>query len=128
MNRTASSRPMGCSARNGAPGRLFVAQFDVFENPNRVQREGFPYLVVMQSDQLDHYSTRLVMPLTRMVNPPALLPRRLTQTVRVSGEALHPAAHLSAALPERLLRGPIASLRSQADILRDALDAVLSGV
>lgn len=105
-----------------------MAQFDVFENPNRVQREGFPYLVVMQSDQLDHYSTRLVMPLTRMVNPPALLPRRLTQTVRVSGEALHPAAHLSAALPERLLRGPIASLRSQADVLRDALDAVLSGV
>jgi toxin CcdB len=111
-----------------APLVAGVAQFDVFENPNRLQREGFPYLVVMQSDQLDHYSTRFVMPLTRMANPPALLPRRLTQTVRVGGEALHPAAHLSASLPERLLRNPVASLRSQADTLRDALDAVVSGV
>ncbi|MBC7484211.1 MAG: CcdB family protein [Rhizobacter sp.] len=105
-----------------------MAQFDVFENPHRVQREGFPYLVVMQSDQLDHYSTRLVMPLTRMVNPPAALPRRLTQTVKVGGEALHPAALLSAFVRERLLRDPVVSLRSHADVLRDALDAVRSGV
>ena len=105
-----------------------MAQFDVFEDPNRVQREGFPYLVVMQSDQLDHYSTRLVMPLTRMVNPPTVLPRRLTQTVKVDGEAMQPAAHLSASVLERLLRDPVVSLRSQAEALRDALDAVRSGV
>ena len=105
-----------------------MAQFDVFEDPNRVQREGFPYLVVMQSDQIDYYSTRLVMPLTRMVNPPAALPRRLTQTVKVDGEAMQPAAHLSASVLERLLRDPVVSLRSQADALRDALDAVLTGV
>lgn len=105
-----------------------MAQFDVYENPNRAQREGFPFLVVMQSDQLDHYSTRLVMPLTRMANPPVLLPRRLTQSVKVGGEALHPAAHLCAALPARLLRHPVASLLSQADTLRDAFDAVIAGV
>jgi toxin CcdB len=104
------------------------AQFDVFENPNRVQREGFPYLVVIQSDQLDHYSTRLVMPLARLAKVPSVLPRRLTQTVRVAGEALHPAAHLSAPLPHRILARPVASLATQADILRDALDAVVSGV
>lgn len=105
-----------------------MAQFDVFENPNRAQREGFPFLVVMQSDQFDHFSTRFVMPLIRMASPPAMLPRRLTQTVKVGGEALHLAPHLSASLPERLLRHPVASLRSQADTLRDALDAVISGV
>ena len=105
-----------------------VAQFDVLENPNRAQREGFPYLVVMQSDQLDHYNTRFVMPLARLANVPSVLPRRLTQTVRVAGEALHPAAHLSAPLPTRVLSQPIGSLRAQSDVLRDALDAVLSGV
>ena len=106
-----------------------MSQFDVFENPNRAQRAGFPYLVVLQSDQLDHFSTRLVMPLVRMPNPPAMLPRRLAQTVRVAGEALHLAPHLSASLPERLLlRHPVASLRSQSDTLREALDAVISGV
>ena len=111
-----------------ATGPPQVSQFDVFENPNRAQREGFPYLVVLQSDQLDHFSTRLVMPLVRMPNPPAMLPRRLAQTVWVASEALHLAPHLSASLPERLLRHPVASLRSQADTLRDALDAVISGV
>ena len=105
-----------------------VAQFDVYENPNRAQREGYPYLVSMQSDQLAQYSTRLVMPLVRFATVPATLPRRLTQTVVVAGETLHLAAHLSAPLPERLLRRPVGSLRTQADALRDALDAVVSGV
>ena len=107
---------------------LAFAQFDLFENPNRVQREGFPYLVVMQSDQLDHYNTRFVMPLARLAHVPTVLPRRLTQTVRVAGESLHPAAHLSAPLPKHILGTPMGSLKAQADVLRDALDAVISGV
>lgn len=105
-----------------------ISQFDVFENPSHAQRPGFPYLVVMQSDQLDHYSTRFVMPLARLATVPAVLPRRLTQTVRVAGESLHPAAHLSAPLPRQALVNPVDSLRTQADVLRDALDAVISGV
>lgn len=105
-----------------------MAQFDVYENPNLSQRAGYPYLVVLQSDQLDHYSTRLVMPLARMANTPSMLPRRLTQRVIIGDEALHLAAHLAAPLPERLLRRPVMSLRSQADAFRDALDAVVSGV
>ncbi|CAN5720174.1 hypothetical protein BH11PSE8_BH11PSE8_35910 [soil metagenome] len=105
-----------------------VEQFDVFENPSRAQREGFPYLVVMQSDQLDHYSIRFVMPLARLSIVPPVLPRRLTQTVRIVGEALHPAAHLSAPLPMHAFGPKIGSLKAQADVLRDALDAVVSGV
>ncbi len=105
-----------------------MAQFDVYQNPDPAQREGFPYLVVMQSDQLDHYHTRLVMPLARMVRTPAVLPGRLTDRVVVANEPLHLAAHLSAAVPEGLLRRPVASLRSQADILCNALGAVLSGI
>jgi CcdB protein len=104
------------------------AQFDLFENPNRAQRPGFPYLVVMQNDQFDHYSTRFVMPLARLTKLPANLPRRLTQTVRIEGEMLHPAAHLSASLPRHILGTRIGSLKPQADVLRDALDAVVSGV
>ena len=104
------------------------AQFDLFENPNRAQRPGFPYLVVMQNDQSEHYSTRFVMPLARLVKLPAHLPRRLAQTVRIEGELLHPAAHLSASLPRQVLGASIGSLKAQADVLRDALDAVGSGV
>jgi toxin CcdB len=105
-----------------------VAQFEVFENPNVAQREGFPYLVVLQSDQLDHLSTRFVMPLARLAKPPTSAPRRLSQTVVVGREAVHLAAHLCAALPARLLRKPVMSLSHDAAVFLDALDAVISGV
>jgi toxin CcdB len=105
-----------------------MAQFDVFENPNVAQREGFPYLVVLQSDQLDHLSMRLVMPLARLAERPANAPRRLAQTIAIEGEAVHLAAHLCAALPARLLRKPVASLPHEAALFIDALDAVISGV
>jgi toxin CcdB len=105
-----------------------VAQFDAYLNPNAAQREAFPYLVVLQSDQLDHYSTRFVMPLARLPRAPADAPRRLAQMVDIQGERCHLAAHLCAPLPAKLLRKPVASLRKEAGVFRDALDAVMSGV
>lgn len=105
-----------------------MAQYDVFENPSPAQREGFPYLVVIQSDQLDHLPTRLVLPLQRLDVVPKHLPRRLSQPVLVAGEPLLPAAQQCAALPARLLRKAIASVAAEQGVLRDALDAVISGV
>jgi toxin CcdB len=105
-----------------------MAQFDVYENPNVAQREGFPYLVVLQNDQLDHLSTRFVMPLARLHRPPAHAPRRLAQVVSIGGEELHLAAHLCAPLPARVLRKPVASLVREAQALLDAIDAVIAGV
>lgn len=105
-----------------------MAQFDAYENPNVAQRGSFPYLVVMQSDQLEHHSTRFAMPLSLLPRPPVSTPRRLSQAVNVNGEALYPAAHLCGAWPAQVLRNPVASMRTQADVLRDALDAVVSGV
>jgi toxin CcdB len=105
-----------------------VAQFDAYDNPTVAQREGFPYLVVLQSDQLDQVSTRFVMPLARAKAPAGSMPRRLAGVVEVLGEPLHLAAHLCATVPSRVLKKPVASLRSQAPTIIDALDAVVSGV
>ncbi len=105
-----------------------MAQFDLYPNPNVAQREAYPFLVVMQNDQLAHHNTRLVMPLARLPRPPVRAPRRLSQPVVVDAVTLYPAAHLCAALPVRLLGHPLRSLADQQAILRDALDAVISGV
>ncbi|WP_372828404.1 CcdB family protein [Polaromonas sp.] len=105
-----------------------MAQYDVYENPNAAQRPAFPFVVVLQSDQLDYQSTRFVMPLARLPHPPANAPRRLAQTVEVDGERLFLGAHLCAAIPSRLLRLPVMDLRRDAAALSDALDAVVSGV
>ena len=105
-----------------------MAQYDVYENPSVTQRDAFPYFVVLQSDQLREYSTRLVMPLSRAPAFASAAPRRLAQTVTVLGERLHMAPHLTAALPGSLLLRPVASLRDATATLVDALDAVISGV
>lgn len=105
-----------------------MAQFDVFENPNAAQRDAFPFLVALQSDQLDHLATRLMMPLQRLPAPPAAAPRRLSQTVVVADEPVYLAAHLCGAYPTRVLRKPVASLAHESALFIDALDAVVSGV
>jgi toxin CcdB len=105
-----------------------LAQYDVYPNPTAEQRGAFPYFVVVQSDQLGHYSTRLAMPLARMPGTPAPAPRRLGLTVEVAGERLVLAAHLVAPLPLAWLREPVASLRGESHRIVDALDAVISGV
>lgn len=105
-----------------------MAAFDLHANPSPREREGFPYLVVMQSAQLDHLPTRLVMPLQRLAGVPRGLPQRLVQGVVIDGETLYPAAHQCAAVPARLLRRPLGSLAPQQGVLRDALDAVISGL
>ena len=105
-----------------------MAQYDVYENPSATQREAFPYFVVLQSDQLREYSTRLAMPLSRAAALASATPRRLAQTVTVRGERLHLAPHLTAALPRGMLMRPVDSLRDAAATLIDALDAVISGV
>jgi toxin CcdB len=105
-----------------------VAQYDVYPNPTAAQRGAFPYYVVVQSDQLAHYSTRLVMPLARPSTVPGNPPRRLGLTVDVAGERLLLAAHLLSALPQAVLREPVSSLRADAHRIVDAMDAVVSGV
>lgn len=103
-----------------------MAQYDVYANPS--PGTGFPYLVDLQSAQLDRLPTRLVMPLQRLSRVPEGLPRRLVQPVHVKGEDLYLAAHQCAALPARLLRRPVATLSAQSALVLDALDAVVSGV
>lgn len=105
-----------------------MAQYDVYENPNSAQRSAFPFIVVLQSDQLDYQSTRFVMPLARLPHPPLRIPKRLAQTVEVAGEKLFLSAHLCGAIPARLLRSPVVDLKRDASVLSDAIDAVVSGV
>ncbi len=105
-----------------------MPQFDIYANPNVAQRQIFPFVVQIQHDFFEALPTRLVVPLQRARIPADAFPRRLTETVRVEGEALFIAVHLAAALPARLLRQPVANAGEQHALLRDAMDAVISGV
>lgn len=105
-----------------------MAQYDVYPNPSPRSRDEVPYLVDVQSDLLADLRTRLVMPLAHTGATLTQAPRRLSPTFVVEGHLLAALPHLSAGIDARQLRKPIASLAAHAADLRDALDAVLSGV
>lgn len=105
-----------------------MPQYDVYVNPNPRSRESVPFVVDVQSALLGALRTRLTMPLSRVGIHASGMPRRLAPQFVVAGErlALHP--HAAAGIDARLLRDPVASLADCAGEIRDALDAVLSGV
>ena len=105
-----------------------MPQYDVYLNPNPRSRESVPYVVDVQSSLLGVLRTRLAMPLSRIGVDASGLPRRLAPQFVVAGErlALHP--HAAAGIDARLLRNPVATLAASAGEIRDALDAVVSGI
>ena len=103
-----------------------MAQFDVYANPSAASREAVPYLVDVQSGLLEHFNTRLTMPLLR--SPAGRLPGRLAPRLQVNGEDLVLYAHQAAVVERRLLKKRVASLAGHAAQIVDALDTVISGV
>ncbi len=108
-----------------------MRQFEAFANPNVAQRPAFPYVVVMQSAQLDFLPTRLVMPLQRLSGRPEWA-RRAAWWWRstVEGEPLYPGRSCAPRVPARLLRQPACARwpTSSRACSVDALDAVISGI
>ncbi|MBL0420994.1 CcdB family protein [Ramlibacter sp. AW1] len=104
-----------------------MAQFDVFENPNRSTRDLVPYVLDVQSALIEQLATRLVMPLSRVGSGVTHLPGNLCPMVEVRGERLVLMPHLAAPIPLRLLREPVAGFSHLASDICAAMDAVLSG-
>jgi toxin CcdB len=105
-----------------------VAQWDVYANPSARTRADLPYLVVVQSDLLASLSTRFVAPLARSRATVAGLPKSLAPVFEIAGEAVFLLPQEAGVIDQRLLRQPLASLRSEAHRIIDALDAVISGI
>lgn len=105
-----------------------MSQYDVFQNPNPRSRDTVPYVVDIQHGLLDALPTRLVVPLSRVGLRSEGMPRRLAPTYVIGGErvALHP--HQTASIDARLLKRRVDSLAAHGGEIRDALDAVLSGI
>lgn len=104
-----------------------MAQYDVFTNPSTSAADGIPYVVVIQSDQLEGLPTRLTVPLA-VLEGPTKVPTALCPVILVKGQRLHALAHFAAPLPAKALRRPVGNVASQASALVAALDAVLSGI
>lgn len=104
-----------------------MAQFDVYENPDRGTRESVPYLVELQSDLLGPMVTRVVAPLftSESAGPPV---RHLMPIFEVEDlEVVMSTAELAGISRSQL--GPrVGSLARERDQIIAALDMLFTGI
>jgi len=101
-----------------------MAQFDVYKNPRGGE---YPLLLDVQSDLLSRLATRVVVPLVVRDERAAPI-SRLNPTATIGGveHVLH--FQELAAVPETVLRDPVASLASRRTELVAAIDLLFTGL
>jgi toxin CcdB len=89
-------------------------------------RAGGGPVVDVQSDLLEPFGTRVVVPLIDLAHAPQA-PRRLNPILEVDGRPMILATHLLAAMHTGELGPPLGSLAAHRDAIRAALDMLFLG-
>ena len=105
-----------------------MPQWDVYTNSSAASRAEVPYFVDVQSDVLRGVPARFVVPLMRPGRSLAGLPSRMSPQFEIAGIKLLLVPQEAGPLDSRMLKRPVASLRTESHRIVDALDAVISGV
>lgn len=104
-----------------------MACFDVYANLGS-HAKTTPYLLDVQSDLLDDLESRVVIPLRSLQNFPKVnLPTRLTPIITIDRNEFLLETPKMAAVPKRILRSPVTSLRDAQDEITAALDFLFYG-
>lgn len=100
-----------------------MARFDVYRHPDAQLRKFTPYLLDVQNDYISDVDTRVVLPMraARLFGPPM---RDLNPALDIAGTQVVLDAAAIGAFPAAELRTPVLSLRSQADVIVNALDTL----
>jgi len=102
-----------------------MAQFDVHRNAGK-QKEAIPFVVVVQSSQLDEYRRRVVVPLVRKSAIGKISHSSFNPTFKIRGTpvVLHPLEIVS--VPVSQLGDFVESLNDESQQIIAALDELLS--
>lgn len=104
-----------------------MARFDVYANLGN-HATTTPYLLDVQSDLLDGLDSRVVVPLRRVEHfPKVKLFTRLTPVLSVGGEELLLETPKMGAVPQRVLKSPVATLADRQSDITAALDFLFQG-
>ncbi|MBK8374937.1 MAG: CcdB family protein [Sphingomonadales bacterium] len=95
-----------------------MARFDVY-----LTADGQQYLLDCQSDWLDHFNTRFMVPL--VADKQATNIQRLHPELQVRGTSFIMATHLASAVPTKELGQKVASLQDQEYSITNALDTLI---
>jgi toxin CcdB len=104
-----------------------MARFDVYANPGG-HAASTPYLLDVQSDLLDGLDSRVVIPLRSLKHfPKVKLSTRLTPVLTIQGEEFLLETPKMGALPQRVLKSPVTSLKGDQAQITAALDFLFQG-
>lgn len=100
-----------------------MPRFDVYANPEAIERKHTPFFVDVQNNHIDHLATRVVVPLRRETafGPRA---RYLNPLFIVGTDQVVMDTSALGAVPCSELRKPVASLGAQREQIQDALDTL----
>ena len=100
-----------------------MARYEVFQNPDALERSHTPFFLDVQNDFINALDSRVVVPLRRQ---DAFGPRAstLNPLLNILGEELVLDTAALGAVPTAVLRRPAARLDMGRDGVRDALDTL----
>jgi toxin CcdB len=104
-----------------------MAQFDVHQSPAQRQHEGIPYLLNIQSEDLDYLAVRVVVPLLRSGASDVML-RRLNPKFEIRGVSVIKLTQLLGGMPRRALGQVVANLADHRSDIVGAIDMLITGV
>lgn len=102
-----------------------LRQFDVFPNPSPRTRAEHPYFVILQSDRLERFATRIVAPLIAPAKIKFL--EHLLPVVTVKGKSYVIAIPDLAPIPAKMLQPAVANLESERFRILGAIDLLFTG-
>jgi toxin CcdB len=106
---------------------LLMARFDIYLNPGAFQATT-PYLLDVQSELLDGLDSRMVIPLRSLSHfAQVKLPSQLCPVFHILGQDYLLETPKMAAVPQRLLKSPVASLATHQGQVTGALDFLFQG-
>lgn len=104
-----------------------MARFDVYANPGR-HANTTPYLLDVQSDLLDGLDSRMVIPLRSVKHfPNVAVSNRLTPILRINDDDFLLETPKMGAVPQRVLKSPVASLAEAQSQIIKAVDFLFQG-
>ncbi|EGW23259.1 CcdB family protein [Methylobacter tundripaludum] len=103
-----------------------MAQFDVFENPNKATNQTIPYLLDVQSDLLDNLSTRVVVPLVSASAMGKAI-KHLNPEFTIRNTAVFMSTAELAGVPVRAIGEKVDSLTGRRHEIISALDFLFTG-
>lgn len=105
-----------------------MAQFDVYQNPNKQTRKAYPYILDLQHSLIEDISTRIVVPLGDAQKFKNEELRGLTPKVEFEDKTLLILMPQIASMPTKALKEPVGTLSHLRDEIISALDFAITGI